>query len=102
MRKIAALDGDFGVVVTAPGTGMDKDVDFVSRFFAPAQGIDEDPVTGSAHSTLVPFWSARLDKTHLSARQVSKRGGELGCTLVGDRVRLSGKAVLVIEGTLTF
>ncbi len=102
MRKIAALDGEFAVVVTAPGTGMDKDVDFVSRFFAPANGVDEDPVTGSAHCTLVPFWSARLDKTHLTARQVSKRGGDLGCTLIGERVRLSGKAILVIEGTLTF
>ncbi len=102
MRKIAALDSEFAVVVTAPGTGRDADVDFVSRFFAPAKGVDEDPVTGSAHCTLVPFWSARLDKTHLKARQVSKRGGELVCTLVGDRVRLAGKAVMVIEGTLTF
>ena len=102
MGKIAALDGEFAVIVTAPGTGRDADVDFVSRFFAPAKGVDEDPVTGSAHCTLVPLWSARLDKTHLRARQVSQRGGELGCTLIGDRVRLAGHAVLVLEGTLTF
>jgi predicted PhzF superfamily epimerase YddE/YHI9 len=102
MRKVAALPDEFALIVTAPGTGQDKDVDFVSRFFAPAKGVDEDPVTGSAHATLVPFWSARLDKTHLTARQVSKRSGELGCTLAGDRVRLVGGAVLVVEGTLRF
>ncbi len=100
--RIAALSGVFGVIVTAPGTGRDADVDFVSRFFAPAQGVPEDPVTGSAHATLVPLWAARLGKTELKARQVSKRGGELACVLLADRVRLAGHAVLVIEGRLTY
>jgi PhzF family phenazine biosynthesis protein len=100
MAKIAALPELFAVIVTAPGTGEDADVDFVSRFFAPAKGVPEDPVTGSAHATLVPFWADRLGKRELRARQLSKRGGELGCALAGDRVRLIGSAVLVIEGQL--
>jgi PhzF family phenazine biosynthesis protein len=95
MAKIAALPDTFAVIVTARGGG---DVDFVSRFFAPARGVAEDPVTGSAHATLVPFWAERLGKRELRARQTSKRGGELECALLGDRVRLSGHAVLVIEG----
>jgi PhzF family phenazine biosynthesis protein len=88
------------VLVTAPGTGADGDVDFVSRFFAPREGIPEDPVTGSAHATLTPYWAARLGKTTLSARQVSARSGELTCVLAGDRVRLAGHAVLVKKGVL--
>ncbi|MFK9339956.1 PhzF family phenazine biosynthesis protein, partial [Escherichia coli] len=72
---------------TAPGRDVD-DVDFVSRFFAPAAGIDEDPVTGSAHCMLTPYWADRLGKTELSARQISRRGGALRCTLAGDRVRI--------------
>jgi predicted PhzF superfamily epimerase YddE/YHI9 len=75
-------------------------VDFVSRFFAPSQGVPEDPVTGSAHCTLTPYWAQRLERTALRARQVSARGGEVGCTLRGDRVTLAGAAVLVIRGTL--
>jgi len=85
-----------GVIVTAPGL----DVDFVSRFFAPAVGVPEDPVTGSAHCTLVPYWAARLGRTSLRARQISPRGGELWCELAGDRVRMSGHAVLYLEGTI--
>lgn len=101
MGKLAALD-TFAVGVTARGTGRDADVDFVSRFFAPQKGVPEDPVTGSLHCTLVPFWAERLGRTTLRARQVSRRGGELGCSLLGDRVRLTGRSVLVVEGRLFF
>lgn len=101
MARIAALD-TFAVGVTAPGTGADADVDFVSRFFAPAKGVPEDPVTGSLHCSLVPYWAGRLGRAALAARQVSRRGGELRCALAGDRVELGGQAVLVIEGTLRF
>jgi predicted PhzF superfamily epimerase YddE/YHI9 len=96
-RKLAAIDVH-GVIVTAPGSG---EVDFVSRFFVPQQGIDEDPVTGSAHCTLIPLWAERLGKTTLAARQLSRRGGELACALRGDRVDIGGHAVLVARGTLT-
>ena len=86
-----------GVIATAPG----RDVDFVSRFFAPRYGIPEDPVTGSAHCTLTPYWAERLGKTELSARQISARGGDLRCTLADDgRVRLAGQAVLYMEGRI--
>lgn len=95
-RYIAEMDGD-GLIVTAPG----DEVDFVSRYFAPHVGIDEDPVTGSAHCTLTPYWAERLDERRLSARQVSTRGGTLHCTLVGDRVEIGGQAVLYLEGTIT-
>lgn len=94
-RAILALDCR-GVIVTARGTTCD----FVSRFFAPKVGIDEDPVTGSAHCGLVPFWAARLGKTALLARQLSERGGELRCALRSNRVLMSGYAVLYSEGTL--
>lgn len=97
MAALARLDR-FAVCVTAPGAGG---VDFVSRLFAPAQGIPEDPVTGSTHCTLIPYWAERLGKTTLSARQVSARGGELACELAGDRVKIGGKAVLYLEGTIT-
>lgn len=86
----------FAIIVTAPGTG----VDFVSRFFAPGRGIDEDPVTGSAHCTLVPFWARRLGKKRLHALQVSPRGGELFCEDRGDRVAISGRAVRYLQGTI--
>ena len=85
-----------GVIVTAPG----RSHDFVSRMFAPKVGIPEDPVTGSAHSVLTPYWAARLGKTELSARQVSRRGGELLCSLRGDRVDISGHAVLFMRGEI--
>lgn len=96
---MARLDA-YAVCATAPGSGADGDVDFVSRLFAPNAGIDEDPVTGSAHCILTPLWAARLGRETLKARQVSRRVGELTCTLRGDRVELVGRAVEVIEGTL--
>jgi PhzF family phenazine biosynthesis protein len=99
LGAIARLDY-FGVSVTARGTDADADVDFVSRYFAPARGVPEDPVTGSAHCRLTPLWAARLGRTELTARQVGPRGGELVCRLEGDRVRLTGDAVLVLTGTL--
>lgn len=85
-----------GIMVTAKGT----EVDFVSRFFAPAVGVNEDPVTGSAHTTLIPFWSKRLNKTELTALQLSARGGQLWCTLSGDRVLIAGKAVTYLRGEI--
>lgn len=84
------------VIVTAPGT----DCDFVSRFFAPEVGVFEDPVTGSAHCTLIPFWAERLGKTEMFARQVSARGGELFCELRGDRVKIGGYATLYLKGEI--
>src|SRR5579872_2173128 len=95
MAKIAALDR-FAVIVTAPG----KDCDFVSRFFAPAKGVNEDPVTGSSHCTLIPYWAGRLGKTQLLARQRSRRGGELWCRHRGDRVSIAGRAVMYSEGVI--
>jgi PhzF family phenazine biosynthesis protein len=86
-----------GIIITAPGDRCD----FVSRFFAPRVGVPEDPVTGSAHCVLIPYWAAVLGRKELHAVQVSKRGGELFCALAGDRVRISGKAALYLEGTLT-
>lgn len=85
-----------GVMVTAQGCKAD----FVSRFFAPRFGIDEDPVTGSAHTVLAPYWSSRLDKATLTAQQLSKRGGQLTCKVTEDRVLLGGRAVTYLEGTL--
>ena len=95
MDKLAAIDR-FGFIVTAPG----RDCDFVSRFFAPAKGVPEDPVTGRAHCTLIPYWSKRLGKTKLHARQISKRGGELWCEDRGARVTIAGKAVKFLEGEI--
>lgn len=86
-----------GVIVTAPGTGSD----FVSRFFAPQAGVAEDPVTGSAHCTLTPYWAGRLGKTELHALQISDRGGELFCEDRGDRVKIGGQAALYLQGRLT-
>ncbi len=85
-----------GLIVTAPG----DETDLVSRFFAPAVGINEDPVTGSAHALLVPYWARRLGKNSLGARQLSARGGSLQCELRGDRVRISGRCQLYLEGTI--
>jgi PhzF family phenazine biosynthesis protein len=95
MEALKRIDR-FAVTVTAPGT----DCDFVSRFFAPAKGVNEDPVTGSAHCTLIPYWAAKLDKTRLHARQVSVRGGELFCELKSDRVEITGQAVLFLKGSI--
>lgn len=95
MAALAALAPD-GIAVTAP----DSDYDFVSRFFAPSKGIPEDPVTGSTHTTLIPFWAERLGKTTMRAAQLSARGGELHCRLAGDRVEIAGEAVLYMEGRI--
>ena len=92
---IAQLDVQ-GVVVTAPG----DDCDFVSRYFAPRAGIPEDPVTGSTHCALIPYWSKRLGKRNLLARQLSKRGGELFCEDRQSRVGIGGKALTYVEGKL--
>lgn len=92
---LAKLPG-LGVLITAPGVQHD----FVSRYFAPSIGINEDPVTGSTHCLLIPYWAARLDKSELSAFQCSARGGELHCRLQGERVKIAGQAVLVSKGTL--
>ena len=97
MRQLRDVDR-FAVIVTAPG----EDCDFVSRFFAPAKGIPEDPVTGSAHCSLVPYWAGELNKTKLHARQVSARGGELFCELLEDRVEMSGEGALYLKGTICF
>jgi PhzF family phenazine biosynthesis protein len=86
-----------GVVVTAQG----KNVDFVSRFFAPKFGVNEDPVTGSAHCSLTPYWANKLNKNNLHAYQVSQRSGELFCKDVGNRVIISGRAVQFMEGSIT-
>ncbi|WP_432485675.1 PhzF family phenazine biosynthesis protein [Kineococcus esterisolvens] len=94
LAAIARLDCR-GVVVTAPGEGR---YDFVSRYFAPAKGIPEDPVTGGAHCALVPFWAARTGRDTFLAHQASRRGGELACRLVGDRVQLTGSCVFYLEG----
>ena len=83
-----------GIIVTGPG----KDADFVSRFFAPRMGVPEDPVTGSSHCTLIPYWAQRLGKTRLKAHQVSARGGELHCEDLGARVAIAGQARLYLEG----
>jgi PhzF family phenazine biosynthesis protein len=95
-REIAKLNAR-GLIVTAKG----NTVDFVSRFFAPQSGIDEDPVTGSAHTSLLPFWSARLGKTELVANQLSVRGGELFCEFKGDRCIIGGKARLYLSGEIS-
>jgi PhzF family phenazine biosynthesis protein len=94
-RALARIEAR-GIIVTAPG----EDCDFVSRFFAPRAGIDEDPVTGSAHCKLIPYWSKRLGRNALFARQISKRGGELWCADRGARVTIAGHGVMVLEGVI--
>ncbi|HRR57633.1 MAG TPA: PhzF family phenazine biosynthesis protein, partial [Acidobacteriota bacterium] len=104
-ETVASLEPDFealkrletfAVIVTAPG----EDCDFVSRFFGPRVGVNEDPVTGSAHCTLAPYWAERLGRNSLHARQLSSRGGELWCEVRGDRVVVIGQAVDYLEGTI--
>jgi PhzF family phenazine biosynthesis protein len=104
--EVATLQPDFGLlkrlfpsplIATAPGDGG---IDFVSRFFAPHSGIDEDPVTGSAHCALIPYWSERLGKTQFKARQISKRGGHVNCEMRGDRVNIGGRVVLYLQGEI--
>lgn len=97
MRVLAGLP-DRGVIATAPGD--EPGVDFVSRYFAPNFGIDEDPVTGSAHCMLVPYWTDELGRSRLHARQVSARGGDLLCEVDGDRVHVGGRAVLYLTGEI--
>jgi PhzF family phenazine biosynthesis protein len=92
LKKVASR----GVIVSAAGDSSD----FVSRFFAPAVGVDEDPVTGSTHTTLIPYWAERLGKNELFARQVSSRGGELFCEFKGDRVKIAGNAVTYLKGEI--
>jgi predicted PhzF superfamily epimerase YddE/YHI9 len=105
-EAVLALKPDFGALnqidvigIIATGPGRDG-VDFVSRFFAPNCGVPEDPVTGSSHCTLVPYWAERLGRTKLHARQVSARGGDLLCELAGDRVKIAGHAVLYLRGEI--
>lgn len=94
--KMIKLEKGSGVIVTAKGIN----VDFVSRCFYPKLGVNEDPVTGSAHSNLIPFWSSRLNKDVMVAKQLSARGGKLYCKIAGDRVKVSGKAVLYMIGNI--
>lgn len=98
MELLQQIPHFFGVIISAKG----NTVDFVSRFFAPNAGISEDPVTGSTHSTLIPFWSERLHKKHMIAKQLSKRGGTLYCEACGERVKMSGKAVLYLSGEIHY
>ncbi|MFC6101576.1 PhzF family phenazine biosynthesis protein [Olivibacter domesticus] len=95
LSQIAAIKAR-GIIVTAKG----ENHDFVSRFFAPAVGVNEDPVTGSAHTTLTPYWAEKLNKNELRAFQLSERGGEIYCRLLNDRVELEGKAVLYLKGDI--
>ncbi len=91
--RIASID-TFAIIISAPGNA----VDYVYRFFAPRQGIPEDPATGSANCTLVPYWAARLGKSNLVAKQLSARGGDLHCALHGDRVLIAGRTVEYLRG----
>ena len=95
-RKMQELEAD-ALIVTAKSSRYD----FVSRFFAPKKGVDEDPVTGSAHTRLIPYWAKKLGKNKLTAKQVSKRGGEVTCEYLGDRVLIGGKAVTYLVGDFT-
>jgi PhzF family phenazine biosynthesis protein len=96
--RALAAEGDILTICTAPGSSSDV----ISRVFAPAAGIDEDPVTGSAHSVLTPYWAKRLGRESFSAYQASRRGGRVECRLAGDRAILGGRCVTVIEGRLSF
>lgn len=96
--KMGSLRNGMGVLVTAPG----ESTDFVSRCFFPAVGVWEDPVTGSAHCSLIPFWAQRLGKTRMTAAQLSERGGLLSCELCGDRVKIGGRAALYLTGEISF
>lgn len=96
LMKVSAEVDCWGIIATAQG----NDCDFVSRFFAPGAGIDEDPVTGSAHCTLTPYWAKQLGKSNLTARQLSQRTGELRCEQQGETIRISGQACLYLEGMI--
>jgi PhzF family phenazine biosynthesis protein len=104
---VRALAPDFAALRSLPARGVivtcraaDRRFDFISRFFAPAVGVDEDPVTGSSHTVLVPYWAKKLGKTSFSAYQASARGGVLHLKLAGDRVKIAGRAVTVIRGEI--
>ncbi len=97
IAALAKLDAGSGTIVTAPGEG---DVDYVCRMFLPSAGIDEDPATGSIHCILAPYWAGRLGKDTFRAQQLSARGGSVQCTIVGDRVKIAGRARLYLHGTL--
>ena len=97
IAALAKLDAGSGTIVTAPGEG---DPDYVCRMFLPSAGIDEDPATGSIHCTLAPYWAGRLGKNTFRAQQLSARGGDVQCTIVGDRVKIAGRARLYLHGTL--
>ena len=104
LKKVAAKAGVdpntfIGVIITAPAS-KERDCDFVSRYFAPSAGIDEDPVTGRAHCSLIPFWSQRLGKQKLQAQQLSRRGGTLICEYLGERVKIGGEAVRYLKGEI--
>lgn len=100
-RALAEVKDCLGIIVSAPGKVCDGEVcDFVSRFFAPNAGVDEDPVTGSAHCTLIPYWAKRLSKKQLSARQVSLRSGDLLCEDLGERVKIGGKSICYLRGEI--
>jgi predicted PhzF superfamily epimerase YddE/YHI9 len=102
MQLLMGMDR-FAVIATAPGASSGEYAcDFVSRFFAPAKGIPEDPVTGRAHTTLIPYWSRRLGRSKLFGRQISRRGGELWCEDRGPRVKIAGRAVQYLQGWITF
>ena len=92
MKKVDGM-----VIITAPG----KEVDFVSRFFAPTAGVDEDPVTGSSHSQLIPFWSYKMGKEKMTAKQLSERGGYILCEQKGDRVIMGGQCVFYMKGEIS-
>jgi PhzF family phenazine biosynthesis protein len=95
LAKLNIVDG--GTIVTAPGEG---DVDYVCRLFSPSEGIDEDPATGSIHCILAPYWAERLGRNTFRAQQLSARGGQLQCTLAGDRVKINGTARLYLQGSI--
>ena len=106
-EEIKSINPDFrmlktidtrGIIVTSPSSSAK--FDFISRFFDPGEGIDEDPVTGSAHTMLIPFWSKRLSKKELTAKQISKRGGILKCRNMGEKVEIGGKCITYLSGTI--
>jgi predicted PhzF superfamily epimerase YddE/YHI9 len=104
-EDIKNINPDFDKVLQLEGQGLivsskSEDVDFVSRYFCPKYGINEDPVTGSAHTTLIPYWADKLNKTSMIAKQISNRGGILYCTNLDDRVLIGGQAVLYMKGEI--
>ena len=104
-RAVELIDPDFGLMKKSGGRGVvvtakGDEVDFVSRFFAPQVGVDEDPVTGSAHTTLTPYWSKHLGKSDLTALQLSKRKGRLWCRFLGERIEITGNAITYLTGQI--